>query len=92
MFEYVHQTTAWVVTHLPSSGYFTFNDVITLIDALRSIHLSNRDFLEEKHHASRGKFDNEIAGRVSASFGQEFPTIFGRVESIRSPSSCRQIL
>ena len=81
MFESVHQTTAWVTKYLPSAEYFTFNDVITLLDAFDSIHLSNRDFLEEKYHASRGKFDNEIAARVSASFGREFPTIFGRAES-----------
>ena len=28
MFESVHQTTTWVVTHLPSTEYFTFNDEI----------------------------------------------------------------
>ena len=41
MFELVHQTTAWVTKFLPSAEYFTFNDVITLLDALGSIHLSN---------------------------------------------------
>ena len=81
IFEYIRQTTAWVVTHLPSPEYFIFNDVIIIFDALGSIHLSNRDFLEEKYHASRGKFNNEIAARVSAFFDRELLTIFGRAES-----------
>ena len=33
----------------------------TTTSTLGPIHLSNQDFLEEKYHASRGKFDNEIA-------------------------------
>ena len=81
MFDSVNQTTAWVSKYLPSAEYFTFNDVITLLDDLGSIHLSNRDFLEEKYLASRGKFNNEIAARVSASFGRELPIIVGRAES-----------
>ena len=81
MFESVHQTTAWILKYLPSLEYFTFNDVITLLDTLGSVHLSNREFLEQKYHASRGKFDNEISARVSTSFGCELLTIFGRAES-----------
>ena len=34
-----------------------------------------------KYYDSRGKFDNEIAARVIASFGRELPIIFGRAES-----------
>ena len=81
LFESVHQTTAWVTKYLPSADYFTFNDVITLLDALGLIHLSNRDFLVEKYHASRGKFDNKIAARVIASFGRKLHIMFGRAES-----------
>jgi len=81
MFQSFHQTTAWVIKYLPSYEYFIFNDVITLLDALGSIHLPDRDFLEEKYHASPGKFDNKIAARVFTSFGRKLPTIFGRAES-----------
>ena len=56
---------------------------------LGSVQFSNRDFLEEKYHASCGKFDNEIVAWVSTSFGRELPTIFGCAESGSSdvPSS-----
>ena len=61
--------------------------MITLLDALGSVHLSNKDFMEEKYHASRGKFDNETAARFAASFSRELPQIFGRVESSSSIQS-----
>ena len=54
-FESLRETTAWVKVHLPLGTYFDFNDMITLLDALGSVHLSNKDFMEEKYHASRGK-------------------------------------
>ena len=67
-FESLRETTAWVKVHLPLGTYFDFNDVITLLDAPGSVHLSNKDFMEEKFHASRGKFDNETAARFATSF------------------------
>ena len=86
-FESLRQKTAWTKAHLPSGAYFDFNDVITLLDALGSVHLSNKYFIEEKYHAFRGKFDNETAARFAASFGRELPQIFGRVESSSSIQS-----
>ena len=67
-FESLRQTTAWVKVHLPSGAYFDFNNAITLLDALGSVHLSNKDFMEEKYHASRGKFDNETAASFSRNY------------------------
>ena len=74
----------WVVKYHPSYEYFTFNDVITRLDAVGSIHSSNRDFLDEKYHALRGMFDNEVTSRVLDLFVRELPTIFGRAESFSS--------
>ena len=55
-------------------------DMNTLLDALGSSHLSDKDFLDEKYHAQKGRFENESAACVVASFGRELPTIFGKME------------
>ena len=65
--------------NLPSATHFDFNDAINVLDVLEEIHLSDADFLQEKYHASRENFDNEVATRVVASFGRELPQIFGKV-------------
>ena len=78
----------WVVKYLPSYEYFTFNDVITRLDAIGSIHSSNRDFLDDKYHALHGKFDNEVTSRVSAFFVRELPTTFGRAEPFPTVLLC----
>ena len=59
-------------------------DMNTLLDALGSSHLSDKDFLDERYHAQKGRFENESAARVAASFGRELPTIFGKMESSAS--------
>ena len=46
---------------------------------LGSVQFSNRDFLEEKYHASYGKFDNEIVAWVSPSFGSLVLVMFLRL-------------
>ena len=80
-FESLRQTTAWITSNLPSGSYHVFMDVITLLDALGSSHLSDKDFIDEKYHAQKGKFENKSATRVAASFGRDIPTVFGKVDS-----------
>ena len=49
-----------------------------------SANMSDKEFLDEKYQASRGKFENETAAKVAASFNRELPSIFGRVDSSSS--------
>ena len=54
---------------------------------LNMVPLSNtsgKEFLDEKYQASRGRFENETAVKVAASFNRELPSIFGRVDSTSS--------
>ena len=88
-FESLRQTAEWVRFHLPSGAYFDFNNVIALLDALGGVHLSNKNFIEEKYHVSCGRFKNEISARFHASFSRELLHFFGRIESSSSiQSSC----
>ena len=50
-FESLHQTTAWITSNLPSFSYHVFMDVNTLLDAIGSSHLFEKDFIDEKYHA-----------------------------------------
>ena len=68
IFESLRQTAEWVRFHVPSGAYFDFNNVIALLDALGGVHLSNKNFIEEKYHVSCGRFKNEIAARFDDSF------------------------
>ena len=43
-------------------------DMNTLLDALGSSHLLDKDFIDEKYHTQKDRFENESAARV-ASFG-----------------------
>ena len=86
-FESPPQTIAWVKSNLPSDSYHVFMDLNTLLDALRSSHLSDKDFIDEKYHAQKDKFENESAAKVAVSFGPELPTIFGKMETSASSTA-----
>jgi len=77
----------WVHSNLTSGAYDFFYNIVTHLDALGSTHLSTQDFLHEKFHTSRGKFDNDIAAMIASSFGREIPILFGKVDSISPPNS-----
>ena len=78
------QTTTWVRTHLLSGAYFLFMDVPILLDMVTSPNMSDKEFLDEKYQAARGRFENETVAKVAASFNREIPSIFGRVDSTPS--------
>ena len=84
MFESLSQTTSWVRTNLLSGAYYLFLDAPILLDMVTSSNMSDKEFLDEKYQASRGKFENETAAKVAVSFNREFPSIFGRVDSTSS--------
>ena len=86
-FKSLPQTIAWVSVNSPSSSYRVFMNIHTLLDYLGSFHLSNKDFIDEKYHATRGRFDNESTARVAASFGRELPTIFGKMDTSTTTST-----
>lgn len=71
----------WVQSHLPSGSYHVFMDTNTLLDALGSSRLSNKDFIDETYHAQKNRFENESTARVAVFFGLELVTIFGKVET-----------
>ena len=58
-------------------------DMNTLLDALGSSHLLDKDFIDEKYHTQKDRFENESAARV-ASFGWELPTIFAKMATSTS--------
>ena len=80
-FESLRQTTAWITSNLTSGSYHVFMNVNTLLDALGSSHLYDKDFIDEKYHAQKGKFEKKSSARVTASFGKDIPTVFGKVDS-----------
>ena len=86
-FEYLPQTIAWVTTNLPSGSYYVFIEINTLLDDLGPSCLSDKDFIDEKYHTTRGRFENESAARVAASFGRERPTIFGKMDTSTTTSA-----
>ena len=59
-------------------------DVSILLDMVTSSNMSNKEFLDDKCQAYRGRFENETATKVAASFNRELPSIFGRVDSCSS--------
>ena len=65
---------------MPCSSYHVFHDPITLLDAVGASQISNKEFLDERYHASREKFGNKIAARTAASFGRKLPPLFGKVD------------
>ena len=83
-FESLPQTITWVRTNLLSGAYYLFLDAPILLDMVTSSNMSDKEFLEEKFQASRGKFENETAAKVAASFNRELPSIFGRVDATSS--------
>ena len=48
--------------------------------------------MQGKSHASRGKFDNDVAAMIASLFGRELPILFGKVDSISSPNAYLQPL
>ena len=86
-FQSLSQTITWVSSNLPAGSYHVFMDLNTLLDALGSSHLADKDFIDEKYHATRGKFENESTTRVVVSFGRGLPTIFGKMDSSTSSSA-----
>ena len=88
-FESLPQTIAWVQSQVHSGSYHVSMDMNTLLDVLGSSHLSDKDFIDEKYHAQKGRFENESAARVAVSFGHELPTIFGKIKtSTSATTSC----
>ena len=83
-FESLPKPTAWVGTHLLSGAEYLFLDAPILLDMVTSSNMSDKEFLEEKCQASRGKFENETAAKVDTSFNRDFPSIFDRVDSTLS--------
>ena len=67
-----------------SPFYHIFNDHITLLDSVGASRMSNNDLLDERYHAARGKFKNEVAAHTTASFGCELPPLFRKVEPTTS--------
>ena len=86
-FESLPQMIDWVKSQLPSGSYHVFMDMNTLSDALGSSHLSDKEFFDERYHAQKGRFENESAARVAASFDRELPTIFGKIETSTSTTT-----
>ena len=83
-FESLPKPTAWVRTHLLSGAEYLFLDAPILLDMVTSSNMSDKEFLEEKCQASRGKFENETAAKVDTSFNRHSPSIFDRVDSTLS--------
>ena len=94
--ESLPQTITWGQSHLPSSSYHVFMDMNTLLYTLGSFylsfHLSDKDFIDEKHYAQKGRFENESVARVTTSFGQELPTIFGKMKISASSTVSSSLL
>ena len=80
-FKFLPQTITWVQSHLTSSSYHVFIGTDTLLYALGSSNLSDKDFIDEKYHSQKVQFENESAARVVASFGRELPTIFDKMKT-----------
>lgn len=49
-FKLLPQTITWVKSHLTSSSYHVFIGTNTLLYALGSSNLSDKDFIDEKYH------------------------------------------
>ena len=52
-FEAFPQAIAWVKSYLPSGSYHVIMDMNTLLDALGSSRLSDKDFLDERYHTQK---------------------------------------
>ena len=85
-FQSLPQTITWISANHSSSSYHVCMDLNTLLYVLRSSHLSDEDFTDEKYYATREKLENESAARVYVSFGRDLPTIFGNMDSATSTS------
>ena len=72
---------SWIISNLSSDSHHVCMDVNILLDALGSSRLFDKNFIDEKYHAQKGKFKNETTARVAASFGRELLTVFGKVDS-----------
>ena len=57
-FESLPQTIAWVKANHPSGSFYVFMNLNTLLHALGSSHLSDKNFDDERCHATRGCFEN----------------------------------
>ena len=68
---------------LPSNVYF-FQDIMTLLDLVKTSNLLDSDFLDGQYKGSRMNFVNDSTSRCATSFGREFSTLFGRIKP--SPS------
>ena len=77
-------TTSWMKKELSSSSYHIYHDPVTLLDAVGASQMSNKEFLNESYHATRGNFRNEVAAHTAASFGRELPPLLGKVEPTAS--------
>ena len=80
-FESLPQTIAWVSANLPSGSYYVFMDLKTLLDALGSFHLSDKDVIDETYHDTRYRFENKSAAKVAAFFERDLPTILWKMDS-----------
>ena len=80
------QTIAWVRHELSSKPFFVFQDTMTFFDLLGTCNLSDGDFFDSQHKASRTNFNKNLAARCAASFSLELSTRFGQVEHSTSSS------
>ena len=59
-FGSLRQNTSLITSNLSSGSYHVFMDVNTLLDALSSSHLSDKDSINEKYHAQRVTFKTKV--------------------------------
>lgn len=64
--------------------YYLFIDAPILLDMVTFSDMLDKELLDEKNQDSLGKFENETAANVVASFNRELPSIFGRIDSTSS--------
>lgn len=80
-FESIPQTISLVRRELFYNANYLSLDSISLLDFIGASNLPDNDFADKKYRgAARANFVNDRDTRLSASFGRELQTLFGRVE------------
>jgi hypothetical protein len=69
----------FVENHVPSKSFYLFHDVVTLLEALTTLHVERKDVLDKWYRSSKVGV-NEASARHMASFRLILPTMFGRVK------------
>ena len=86
IFESLPQTVSYVRRELVLNAYYLCLDPISLLDFIGALNLSDNDFVDKQYRAR--------ATRLSALFGREFSTLFGRAEQSetgRQPASTHSL-